>query len=77
MAVSFRETAFLLVDMSNMFEYLGLEKIKNKKNPESQNMRRNIYILEQQNIKTHKFLRKQRFKLSAALLKICQGDLTL
>lgn len=40
-------------------------------------MRRNVYILEQQKIKTHKFLIKQRFKLSAGLLKICQGDLTL
>lgn len=49
-----------------------------KKNHMTEYKKKCIYIRVAKNkAKIYKFLSKQRFKLSAALLKICQGDLTL
>lgn len=45
-------------------------------------MRRNVYIyiyitVAENKAKIYKFLHKQKLNLSAAVLKICQGDITL
>lgn len=70
MAASFRETAFLLIDMSNIFEYFGFKKIKINKNWMMEYEKKRMYVrVAKSKAKIYKFLSKQRFKLSAALLK--------